>query len=187
MFDQSRRHLTKSPNIEKWLLQYGTDNPVKPLKSASSARSRVNMCVFLFFVCVSDTFCSAAACQMSRLQTLWQIGMLRLWFQPGYVNPLPTPMLCTSRKKKISHLRCCQRKLLRVLEALRISSPPPPPSPAGSPGEELRELQEEVRWCFSVHVTVLSNQFTFVSRRELTEKRVCLFLETCYKSCVMLF
>lgn len=39
------------------------------------------------FFAVSDTFCSAAACQMSHFQILWQIGMLKLWFQPGYINP----------------------------------------------------------------------------------------------------
>lgn len=104
--EQRETFKTKSPNIEKWVL-YGTDDPVKPLKSASSAHGGVNTsvceCLLSFFFGVCDTLCSAAACQTSRLQILWQIGMLRRWFQPGYINPPPPPpllsTLCTSRQK----------------------------------------------------------------------------------------
>lgn len=65
LFDQSKRHLSKSPNIEKSQQQYGTDYPLKPRKSASSAGGGGN--VFFWCVCVSDTFSSVAACQMSHL------------------------------------------------------------------------------------------------------------------------
>lgn len=37
---------------------------------------------------------------MSRLQILWQIGMLRLWFQSGYINPPPPPTAASSTPEK---------------------------------------------------------------------------------------
>jgi len=109
---------------------------------------------------------------MSRFQILWQIGMLKLWFQPGYINP---PLSSSSSSTPIySQPLTNQRQPFKMLSkgitacprcAQDISS-----SPSGSPGEELWELQEEVRWCFSVRFTVPSDQF--VSGMELT--KMCL-------------
>lgn len=98
--------------------------------------------------------------------------MLKLWFQPGYINlpPPPSPPLSslsacpphpsTLRRREISssHLRCCQRELQRVLEETQARSPPPP---TGSPGEERWEQQEEVTWCFffsSLHFQINLSQ-----------------------------
>lgn len=117
-----------------------------------SAPLCVRVCVC--FLGVSDTFCSAAACQMSRLQILWQIGMLKLWFQPGYINPntSPTSTRCTTSCKKKKNQQKPFKMLSKGIIACPRSAQDLSPASPSSPGGELRELQEEVRWCFSVQI-----------------------------------